>query len=427
MIVISTFLTSCVPATIRIENYSEYVNNLFVYEVDEIDVDDGVGSPEDGVLDEFIPQIAPEIDGLTRISEYQYDAGIEFFGAHTIVKLGNKTYLMDLNGVLAEKSQNESTSPDIVFEDYLLKYDKIVAKNDGKYGVLELNGTIIVDFEYDDILVRNNIIIAIKGDSSKIFYDNTYICDGTKSAYIVGDCFYGDMGKIYELPVNKRAMVGEYFVVNISSNNIAVIIDDAGRFGYADYITKEVLIEPQYFMANPMNSDFAVVYDLIADDIDYPKLVSLNNELIYDFKNLLNGVDFSPYDINVFECNYGYNLFTIMSSNITGVVKVENGLATAKILPVDIVPWYNFVYNDYIVSEVPIDFYSLSKEEFVGTNYIDILPINNTHFIVKCLDGKYALLDKNLNTVVENCDKISNYNDTILIENDGKFCYYRLP
>ncbi len=431
LIAVFSLASACSSPIVLIDDYSDYVNNLFIYKMDEISSgDSGEADPELPNIEEtpeFIPEFADEIAGLTRISNFKFSSGTAYFGDYAIVKLNGVTYLMDNLGELTERKPTQSTSPDIILDDFSLKYDKIIAKIDEKYGVLALDGSLLLDFIYDSVLIHDKLIVGKIGNATRIFYDGQYICDASKNAVPLSSTLYSDGGFIYELPENNRAMIGEYYIADSPSDDVVVIYNDEGKFGYANYLTKEVLVEPSYLIANPMRNNVGVVYDY-ADTVTFPKLISSTGDILYDFSSSLDfaGFEIEPQQINVFECNFGYNLFAIPDLFLTGYVKITEFSAQMELLSFDFIPFSNYVYNDFIISQYPFDFYSISNEQFMLTQYLEIIPIDKSYFIVKDLTGKYALLDENLNTLVENCDRITNYKDTILIENDNKFSYYRL-
>lgn len=56
-------------------------------------------------------------------------------------------------------------------------------------------------------------------------------------------------------------------------------------------------------------------------------------------------------------------------------------------------------------------------------NLSEIQPINGK-FIVEKADNGYSLLNENLDAEIDCCDNIKVYEDTIMIQKNGKFSYY---
>lgn len=416
------------------DNYSQYVSQLVQYAFADED-DNGAGDavglpivvPEEG--GENKANRAPEIDGLVAVYEFMFDKATNFFGKHAYVELNGDSYIFNESGTMEKIIETESDNDPEVMLDRIV-YDKIVINKSGVYGVLDLNGNVIVDPEYDNIDILESLIVASRNSGgSDIFVNNKLV----KSAFgngdvvsIVSDKIIACGNKFYFVNDFMEAKLGKYFIADAPADGKVTVRDADGNFGYCSYPDGNVIIEPKYFLASEFSNGYAVVNMLSSDvTVPYqmPMIIDASDRLMVDFSKLEALAGVAATDIKVYGNHDNYNVYYVKHRNVYKYGVVDFLASTPKCFEISFVPKNNRVYANYLIDNMTGRFYSLKEEKFADGDLSYITRAGN-YFIAKSAEA-YYLLDDNLKIKVT-CERIENYGNILLMKLDGKYAYYRV-
>lgn len=421
VIVVFTSVVACSKPEYIMDNYSDYIANLFQYELKGDAESPGDISDFPG----YNPSPAEKFDGVENIGEYAFDFGTEFFGKYAFVSLGKKNYLLDRFGNLIElESKTGINAVDIKLEGIF--YDKMLLKYGNLYGVSDLFGNKIVDFEYSDITIKHDIVVGKRNDGFDVYANGDKRHLSANSVDILTEELLVIDDEIYDLASLTRAKINGYYLADAPVDGIVKIVNDRGRIGYCDYPSGKVLIAPTYIMGGTFRNGIAYVCDYKVDYVnqvfnDYPHLINTDNKTIYDFSEFEGRV--LPNEIAVYDHYDNCNVFNLLiSPSVYGVVKISDD-GSAAIHELDFTPKFSRVFGKYCLIDENSCFYSLTNKEVLDLNLSEIQPINGK-FIVKKADNGYSLLNESLDAEIDSCDNIKVYEDTIMIQKNGKFSYY---
>lgn len=409
----SFVLVGCNAPTFRLhKNYFEFINNYTIYEE--------VGG---GDIDPPICEAIDVIDGFTPIYNYKVESIVSgFFGDYIEVNFGEKCKFLDKNGQFYDNNLH-STMIDITIIDR--KFNKLIVKNNAnaQFGVVDIFGNYIIDCLYSNITIENGVIICKDINGYYIYKDKTYKGFSVSKPIISNNELIVIDGKYYYIDSFDVAHLNGYEIVGNPIDNIVAVCNTTGKIGFCEYPNGNIIIQPTYAYAGQMSDGIACVYDY-GDKIeygylDYPKLIDKNNGVIFDFENLVSlDLNFTPLDITVYNHKNGFVLFNI-NGNINGYIDIENSCKVTYIVDGFL---YDFVCGDYLLIK-PGAFYSLNDGKIIK-EYSQIISFYD-YFIVK--NGEYfEILDSKLNILIDKCAEILPYENTIIVNKDGKYGIYKL-
>ena len=423
LLVVCVLLCSCrqLKEYEIIDDYSNYVSLFAQYVLDETDEEFSGSDGEDGESNLIE---SPSFTGLTCLNEYMFDDAVNFFGENAFVEFCGEEYLFDRAGKMTKIDKNHiSTTTDIVLENAV--FDKFLVKNKEKYGVLDINGETVLDFIYDEVEIYNNVIVG-KSDGKFDVYSNNVILHSqiiASKIMILSDEFINVDGKILHLLDLSPVKIGEYHMTDYPSEGLVKIANTDGLFGFCSYPQGDLIISPQYFFAGQFSCGVSVVSCFKNTyEIDYPKIINKNNDVIFDNSEEFSRFGIDPVDVKIYPCFEKYCVYSTRKFNSLsfGVINVS-GNAVEK-FDIDFVPHENRVFNGYLIEKSMRKLYSLDERKFVNENY-QIIDSVGDFFIVE-VDNSIKLVKKDLTVVIDQCDEIEHYEDVLLVKIAGKYAYY---
>lgn len=350
-----------------------------------------------------------------------------------------------------EVIQNHDNQNSIWYEKSCLKVQK-----NGKYGLIDLSGKILLDCTYDNIeplIGLSNSLVTTKdgkkglvSTTGSVIIENEYtqilaLTDKYETGYIVKneDGKYGVIGtnKKILLPIEyddiKHVYANSTYVAKTnenwqiintetnttidinyddvkSINNEYIIVEQSGKYGLIT-TAGEQKIEPQYNKLTYTNQNY-----YIAQKEDKYGLINANNEIKIDFTynsliyiqdaNIIEG-ESEKIETDLFDSNFNLKLSGIVSEINTekGYMKIRIG-AEYK--------YYNFKFeekkntellttNTLFLSKKDGKYGYVDKNNVVVVNYIydDATEQNQYGFVAVKKDGKWGALNSKGETVVE--------------------------
>lgn len=421
---------ACRTARVIVPDYSAYISNLFRYYVsDGSDLTDGdvadIEEPKDDVKSER--PLAEVYDGLINICEYKFDKAMPFFGKSAYAEYDGKGYLLNRDGSCNEVDKSPSnTVSDIVLESII--FDKLLVKRDDKYGVLDLSGKTILDAEYDRVEILGNTIAAAQSKTISVFRD------GEKKFETYGDNFNIASEEFIQIDnrflttdSGETAKISEYSIRGIPNNDITLVANSNNNFGYCSYSDGKTIIEPQYFLASAFSEGIACVanYKLDLENVvfnDYYKLIDKDNNVIFNFDVFKN--EFLPNQMTVFPKTDNHCVVRFSSaSEKYGAVEFSGD--TVSFIDLEYEPEGNRFYGDYYIIKESGALFSTKSNSIVSTEYLKVEPICKSLFLASLPSGGFSVLDSKLNVVVDCCESVETYEDTLLICKDDAYAYYK--
>lgn len=274
-------------------------------------------------------------------------------------------------------------SSNIPYEKTVLKY-----KENGLYGIIDLDGKEITDSIYDSISS-----IDYKEGCLKVEVEGKYGIINIKGTELVKPEYDLVLADGYYDEENKYKDAG--FVLRIKT-------DDGYRFGYADRKGK-IILEPLY---NEVNR----ITEILSKDV---YLITSNNGrygLIKNGKEILK----NEYTEIAFDSNN--NLLIVEKDKTKGVVDLEGN----NIIPID--------YDDIIIGGKYIN--AQKGEELVifdsngnniNTDIISLNQVNDNYAIVIDKENNYNIVDKSGNKKLDNIYTYIEYykDDKFIVSKEG--------
>ena len=314
---------------------------------------------------------------------------------------------------LVEPLENYDTKQNIWYEDNLLR-----VKKNNKYGLINFNGEIVLNTEYDEItalkgvkenlLVKTNEKVGLVNAKGQFIINAEYakietLKDSYKSEYIITDLdgkkgiistsgtviitpnyqeikyinsseiFAGKINDKWEL-INKNGVItlvsGYDGYTNIKGEN--VIVSKSGKYGIIT-ATGEVKIEPTY---DELKYAFSVYY--IAKQGDKYGIININNEVIVNFDYIsMNYVEEGSFILADKTLEESVILDNNLGVKLTGTFVINSGYITA------------YTNGEY-------KYYNFKFEEKSNTS----LLINNSLFLSK-KNGKYGYVNSDGKVIVD--------------------------
>lgn len=301
--------------------------------------------------------------------------------SHLIDKNGNEMYSQYES---IEAININTISSNIPYEKTVLKY-----KENGLYGIIDLDGKKITDSIYDEIssidYKEGCLKVKVEGKYGIINIKGTEI---VKPEYdlVLADGYYDEESK-YE---------NAGFILRIKT-------DDGYRFGYANKKGK-IILEPLY---NEINR----ITELEGKDI---YLITSNNGRYGLIKNGKEVLKNEYTEISFYLSN---NLLIVEKDKVKGVVNLKGD----NIVPID--------YDDIIMGGKYIN--AQKGDEIIvfdengnniNTDIISLNQVNDKYSIVIDKDNNYNIVDNNGNKKLENIYTYIEYykDDKFIVSKEGK-------
>lgn len=425
----------CVPTRVVVKNYSEFVGNLFRYYIqsdekpgngDDIEVDDR--KDPDNNVSEVEPIVAEKYPGLKNICEDKFDKAKTFFGNYAYAERNGQGYLIDRGGNCVKVNKTvDNTSPDIVLAN--IKYDKLIIKSKEKYGVVALDGKTLLEPIYDRIEIKNDVIAGICDGQIVVYVgsDKKFEIEGFNFSILSKEFIQID-SDIRLTENGEIAKIGSYRIWDIPSEGVIQVADSNNKFGFCLYPDGKTLITPQYFTASSFSEGVACVAKYKPDYehaifYDYQLLIDIGNNVRFDFSVFKN--KYLPSDITVYPRMDNHCVVKFSTAiNRFGAVKFSGNVV--KYFELDYEPdGYRFYGDNYIIRESGALF-STDENAIISGKYLKVESICDSLFLASSDTGAFSILDKEFNVIVEDCEFVDFYEDTLLIKKNSTYAYYSI-
>lgn len=406
----------------------------------ESDPGDGDATGGEGGEKEYVPVPAEQYEGLTQLSDVKYDFATPFFGKYAFVMLDGKAFLLDRDGKrteFAKNVENDNTMSDIigsevVYDDVQLLYDKMYVHRGGLCGVTDLYGEVIVPLEYDNIDMVGETLLCRTGTEFHVYIGREKVRSFTaRKAFVCTEELLSVDDKIVLAASGEVASVSGYELVSAPIDGVATIVDRNFAYGFASYPSGDVFIEPKYFICGDFSCGVACVNEALdGKDIDYeqgiffgyPKLIDGKGETLFDFSALSDRARADEMDVKL---HYnGYSVCHIVTDNSYFAVDLNS--VPAAIVPLAYEPRNGRIYDGFYIVEGTNRVVSLGTGEFIERDRVSITEAGSC-FITENLDGKYSLLGADLSPLIDGCEAIEAYENTVMIKSGGMYSFYFLP
>ena len=415
------------------KDVSTLTTYISIYENDKWGVIDNKGNKIiEPTYDEMI--IIPDKNKAVFVCTYDVDYTTGTYKTKVLNEEG-KEILKDLELLEALENSNEK---EVWYEKDVLKFEE-----DGRYGLVDYKGKVVVDAEYSEIKsmngVQNNLLLVKDGKvgvyniaTNEIVIEPLYqevkaLTDNSSDGYIVKN----DAGLYGLIAADKKQLldckysnikgftgIKEYVV---TENNTIELVDENGKVIITDSIdtvTTNYVIVTKSNKYGVKTKDGATVIEAEYDKLEY----AFENYFIAE-KNGKKGIIDSNNEVKV-----EFEYITMNYINEASIIIADVDEQNTDIINTS----FEVVLNDVIVSELNIEngylrvrkdddykYYNFKLEE--KTN-IEMLS-TNTLFLIK-KDGKYGYVNKNgdliVNTMYDDAKEQNSFG-YCAVKKDGKW------
>lgn len=427
-LIISIIIVLILPTLIGcgtdyLHGYRGYISSLKQYGSGDIDygfIDNGSNSPDiDAVY------YSEKYKGLKSLNKIKFKTGTEFFGDYAQCSLGLTDYVIDNSGNLSKNGvishildKLESSMSDVV--NYSIRHNLVIFEDkNGLNGIMDINGNILKAAVYKDIEISENIVVARTETSTDIYNNGAFIGSFGGDAALLGGGFILDGMTVYDLNTLAKAELNGYTLLGGFADGLVC----AEKEGKIVYLNKDGLpvIDLDIIAGSNFSGGVATVYTLSKQyTLRHPLLISASGETLFDFASV---GDYAADDFIISDCVDGYVYFEA-GKDFCGVIKIDfknkNGVALTRLNAI-LYPYQTRVYGNYIIDNYTNGLYSLSENKFIAF-YDKIVPFGSFFLVEE--NGKTKLLNKNLETVIENKKEILLSYDVLYVCDDNGVSYY---
>lgn len=334
--------------------------------------DNSGGNGDDGNdTDDDLP-VLPDLDGFRLVSDKGFEGHADF---------GTSDFaLVDYNGkkVWIDKGGRTYPCPSDVAP---LFYNKYTFVQNGKVGLKDIHGEIVLQAHYTAFDIVKNTILAYDETSAFVFSGGVLkkvMPLQNRTIRLFDENILAMDGKLYDL-IGKPILFGGCSAINIHEG-IAIVKDFRNLLGYYDIQAEKMLIEPQYVTATLFSNGYAFVQKEFKG-----KYIAI--EKCGEEKAVFNYLPCGVYDGYVF-VEDGKNGLALYDA-----AKFENtGTYFRSVIG-------NRVYGDLIADAASLRFYSITDNAFITESFDEISVLDDYFVCVK--DGKTFLYDTNLLKIAE--------------------------
>lgn len=406
-----------------IPDYSKYVANLYRYHAQSDFLDE---NPSDDEYDEeYVAEKVESLEGFVPIYDYKFDLATPFFGTVAYVTQNDVDYILKIDGTLEKISKfdvNDSTMSDIIV--HKLVDNCIVIAEDDKFGVIDVYGNMLLNTSYSNVLIVGKTIVGLKSNSFDLYYDGKFVCskNGT-NVNLLSEEFVLYESQVYKTKDFSLLRFGDYVAVRAPANGL-VAVKKNGKIGYCSYPSGELVIDTKYSIYSNFSNGIASVAtisnNLGSATLNYPQLINKSDKVVFDF-NQFSG-KCASIQIDIFPHFDNCTIF-----RINGIVEEYGAIRIndlmAEYIKLDKIPKDGRVHGDNIIVKDENRLFSISNKSYASNSYQEMVPFGD-YFICKSND-LYSIIDKNMDTVISDCEKIEQNYDTIMIKKNGKYSFYK--
>ena len=371
--------------TIIRAEYDEYIvipdstKPIFICTVN-VNYDDGTYDTK--VLNEKGEEILTDYDTVEAIENYDSSNNLWYESGILKVSQNGKYGIIDMNGSILVNCEYDSISA--------LKgvTNSLLTEKDGKYGIVDNVGSVIINNEYKEIKpiseqYENGYIVVDENDkygvinyTKTVALENKY--DDIKQAYGNGKYYIvkeGNDWKIVDTDGNEF-ISGEYENI-VSVNGENAVIEENNKYGVVSIADNKAIINPDYdSISYATGSNY-----IVSQDGKYGVMDSNGNKLV------------------------DFNYTNIVYRSVANFYEATNEDYTSDLMDTDM----NVRLSNVIISELNTESgylkvrqnneYKYYNFRFEEREAKDILS-SNTLFLSQNEEGKYGFVDRNGNVIV---------------------------
>ena len=365
--------------------YDEYIvipdstKPIFICTVN-VNYDDGTYDTK--VLNEKGEEILTDYDTVEAIENYDSSNNLWYESGILKVSQNGKYGIIDMNGSILVNCEYDSISA--------LKgvTNSLLTEKDGKYGIVDNVGSVIINNEYKEIKpiseqYENGYIVVDENDkygvinyTKTVALENKY--DDIKQAYGNGKYYIvkeGNDWKIVDTDGNEF-ISGEYENI-VSVNGENAVIEENNKYGVVSIADNKAIINPDYdSISYATGSNY-----IVSQDGKYGVMDSNGNKLV------------------------DFNYTNIVYRSVANFYEATNEDYTSDLMDTDM----NVRLSNVIISELNTESgylkvrqnneYKYYNFRFEEREAKDILS-SNTLFLSQNEEGKYGFVDRNGNVIV---------------------------
>lgn len=286
-------------------------------------------------------------------------------------KDSNQNYLVAFKDEKAGLIKNKEIVLNYEYED--LQYDEsnniIIMQKDGKQGIANIEGNILIPIEYDNIIVAGNCVNAQKGERVELFDIN-----GT--------------------PLKNKDFIS---IISTANDSYLITIDKNEKYGIID-IHDNVIFDNKYSYIDYLNNDY-----FIAKIDEFLGIIDKDGKEIIDFKY----EDIQKIEnTNLIECFNQENV-EIINQNMESIVSMSDAIINIK-------QNYIIIYNENERKYFDYNGNELSNLEIFKENSL----------FAKQFNGKWGFVNKDGDIIIDyKYDMVTEVNEKGFagIKKDGKW------
>lgn len=372
----------------REENYSEFLSHLTIYTDPE-----KPDTPEDP-SEPSIEFDGPSIDGFTPLYFTGFDYASACGGNYVFVKSDGHGLALGKDGEVFELDEDLC--------DKELISDKYIFSRDGKCGVKDIFGNVVVPAEYVDAEIVGDTVAAHKDNLTDIFAGGVLRSSADENVKLVSEKFLLGARGVYDLDMDPL-FCGEYRMILPPVNGVG-IIDGDGLFGYGN-VMGEVTVEPIYKRV----SDFSDGYAAVVTSDDLSAIIDMSgNEILVSADTEAR---FISYD--------GKYLLYLSTDGIHVADKYMNDVTDDVFASVA----ESRVYGDLIITDNGTRVYSLTERKFVSERFASV-SYRFGIFVAERESGGFVLCDGGFERIASEIEYACYENGVLTVGYNGKYYLY---
>ena len=371
--------------TIIRAEYDEYIvipdstKPIFICTVN-VNYDDGTYDTK--VLNEKGEEILTDYDTVEAIENYDSSNNLWYESGILKVSQNGKYGIIDMNGSILVNCEYDSISA--------LKgvTNSLLTEKDGKYGIVDNVGSVIINNEYKEIKpiseqYENGYIVVDENDkygvinyTKTVALENKY--DDIKQAYGNGKYYIVKEGNDWKIvDTDGNEFISEEYENIVSVNGENAVIEENNKYGVVSIADNKAIINPDYdSISYATGSNY-----IVSQDGKYGVMDSNGNKLV------------------------DFNYTNIVYRSVANFYEATNEDYTSDLMDTDM----NVRLSNVIISELNTESgylkvrqnneYKYYNFRFEEREAKDILS-SNTLFLSQNEEGKYGFVDRNGNVIV---------------------------
>lgn len=371
--------------TIIRAEYDEYIvipdsaKPIFICTIN-VNYDDGTYDTK--VLNEKGEEILTDYDTVEAIENYDSSNNLWYESGILKVSQNGKYGIIDMNGSILVNCEYDSISA--------LKgvTNSLLTEKDGKYGIVDNVGSVIINNEYKEIKpiseqYENGYIVVDENDkygvinyTKTVALENKY--DDIKQAYGNGKYYIVKEGNDWKIvDTDGNEFISEEYENIVSVNGENAVIEENNKYGVVSIADNKAIINPDYdSISYATGSNY-----IVSQDGKYGVMDSNGNKLV------------------------DFNYTNIVYRSVANFYEATNEDYTSDLMDTDM----NVRLSNVIISELNTESgylkvrqnneYKYYNFRFEEREAKDILS-SNTLFLSQNEEGKYGFVDRNGNVIV---------------------------